>query len=795
MSFSELVARAAEGATPYFYQQRLADNGLPDVLHVPTGAGKTLAAVLPWLYRRTEHPDADVRAGTPRWLVFVLPQRALVEQTVRVVREWLERLNSPIPVHVLMGGEASDERDWKANPERERIFVGTQDMVLSRLLMRGFAESRAAWPMSFGLLHNGAQFVFDEVQLMGPGLPTSVQLQGLRELVGSAMPSRSMWMSATVDFSSLSTPDLSRDLTSETVGADDRSGPLRQRLDATCVVSFLDLGDVDAKQYAPALADRVLREHRPGTRTLVVANTVERVTAVFSELRRAEPRAELVLLHSRFRPEDRRWNTEAALAPPGNNGTVVVSTQVLEAGVDVTSDTLITEVAPWSSLVQRAGRCNRDGDASGARLLWTTPPASRHAHLPYEQEDLAATVEFLRQVEGHPVTGEDLASSEVKEVPRIHPVLRRRDLLGLFDTAPDLSGNDIDVSPFIRDSEERTVSVAWRELPGGDELHTMPLPQRDELCPAPVQDVRKLVGTNPAMIFDQGQGHWRRAVRDDVRPTAIIVFEAARGGYRPETGFDPRSKQPVQPAESSEEFGDRHREVAPEAMETDPTSVGHGWVTLARHLEETEQEAAQLLRSLNPDLATAQRSAITRAARYHDLGKAHTTFVTSLRRANPDNPPPDTTTVWAKSPSDKPLRHDPKYFRHELVSALLLLDDDVDLSDDTAERDLVTYLALAHHGKVRVSIRARPGEPEGTVLGVRDGSTTVATELPGGQWLDERAISLRPTTFGTGSLTDRALRLRDRADLGPFRLAFCESVVRAADWRASETGNAGVDHA
>lgn len=78
-----------------------------------------------------------------------------------------------------MGGEDSRDREWKMHPDTERIFVGKQDMVLSRLLMPGFAESRAAWPMSFGLLNAGVQFVFGEVQLMGPGLPTSLQRQGL----------------------------------------------------------------------------------------------------------------------------------------------------------------------------------------------------------------------------------------------------------------------------------------------------------------------------------------------------------------------------------------------------------------------------------------------------------------------------------------------------------------------------------------------------------------------------------------------------------------------------------------
>lgn len=37
----------------------------------------------------------------------------------------------------------------------------------------------------------------------------------------------------------------------------------------------------------------------------------------------------------------------------------VVATQAVEAGVDVSARVLITELAPWSSLVQRFGRCNR----------------------------------------------------------------------------------------------------------------------------------------------------------------------------------------------------------------------------------------------------------------------------------------------------------------------------------------------------------------------------------------------------------------------------------------------------
>lgn len=778
MSFEDFVAAATGGQVqPYPYQTSLAESGLPDVLRAPTGSGKTMAAVLPWLYRRTAHPDLKVRAATPHWLVVVLPQRTLVEQTVDSARAWVEMLGAAVGVHVLMGGEDSRDREWKMQPDTERIFVGTQDMVLSRLLMRGFAESRAAWPMSFGLLHAGVQFIFDEVQLMGPGLPTSLQLQGLREVFGTALPCRSMWMSATIDAAELSTVDLRRPLT--VVDVTDGVGELARRMAATRTIRRLDL-DADAKKYPAALAERVVAEHRVGTRSLVMVNTVDRAMEVHTQLANLGPDAEVVLLHSRFRGADRSSNTAAALAEPGPGGTIVVATQVLEAGVDVTSDLLITEVAPWPSIVQRAGRCNRDGRASDARLLWTVAAGAK-AYLPYEASDLDCTAVELTALEGSAVTGRELAEQDVAVTPQIHPVLRRRDLVDLFDTTPDLAGDDIDVSAFIRDADDRTVSVAWRQFDTDD----MPAVDRSELCQAPIAAVKDMLQVDPARarIWDQVVGAWRAARRDDVRPGAVIVLDALRGGYLSERGFDPRSRQAVEPVAVPVE--------TPDAFDRDPLSTGCGkWVALADHLVETETAARALTDRFGAGIAlpVPQRDAIVRAALLHDLGKAHPTFQASLANANPDEPPPPATDIpWAKSPGHRPLRHDPRHFRHELVSALWLHDLSTGLLDGEPERDLVVYLVAAHHGKVRVTIRGQPGEPPGITLGVQDGSRTIGFAL-NDQPIPSVTVSLRPTTHGVDSLTSRALALRDRADLGLFRLAFCEALVRAADWQASANG-------
>ena len=97
------------------------------------------------------------------------------------------------------------------------------------------------------------------------------------------------------------------------------------------------------------------------------------------------------------------------LAESGPDGHIVVSTQVVEAGVDINAAVLVTEAAPWPSMVQRAGRCNRTGTVADAELWWF-PPAKPD---PYDQADVEASVAQLDRLEGQAVTGEDLLACDV----------------------------------------------------------------------------------------------------------------------------------------------------------------------------------------------------------------------------------------------------------------------------------------------------------------------------------------------------------------------------------------------
>lgn len=788
-SFGTFFKQAmGNGCEPFPYQAKLAIDPWPELLDIPTGLGKTAAVVLAWIFKR--------RAGdsnAPRRLVYCLPMRVLVEQTHRNISDWLNALglSSEIDVHLFMGGEEVDS--WTEHPEKETILIGTQDMLLSRALMRGYGMSRYQWPVHFALLHNDALWIFDEVQLMGSGLQTSAQLEAFRRTWPLGANSRTLWVSATLNRSWLETVDfkgcvpslrtlaLSEDENANQLVAR-RRGAVKHLQAASS--SLLEDNARAKATYLAALAAEVLDRHQPGTQTLVILNTVDRAQALLTELQRRKPEAELLLVHARFRQADRRALNIALTENPAaeSAGRIIIATQAIEAGVDITSRTLFTELAPWSSLVQRFGRCNRYGewnDKGGARVFWIDLAADVSS--PYKNEELALSREKF--------SGLDSASPAhlpaTDQAAPLVPILRRRDFVDLFNTDPDLSGFDTDISIYIRDTEDLDIQVFWRDEPGADQS----APARDEICRASLTQITvylnhsKRKGEKAAWRWDSLDGKWK-PFRDKPRPGLVLMLDARLGGYDPLLGFTPdQIKNPVPvigtgTGQNDETYNGDHRSYQKRPVE------------LPDHLGHVESEARNLATTL--ELMPQEIDAVTRAARWHDVGKAHAVFQATmhncaLQEAAGKNP------LLAKSNSNSMRRHCRPNFRHELASMLAWLIH----RSEQPNADLIAYLIAAHHGKVRMSLRAIPNEKapaEGTryARGVWEGDSLPPLKFES-EDIDATNLRLDVMELGEGEMgpswTERTQNLL--ADYGPFRLAWLETLVRIADWRASKMEQEG----
>jgi CRISPR-associated endonuclease/helicase Cas3 len=112
-------------------------------------------------------------------------------------------------------------------------------------------------------------------------------------------------------------------------------------------------------------------------RVLCICNTVDRAQALYRDLSRIYGTADCRLLHSHFYREDRRKTEQFVLdrfkEKKGTHRTILVATQVVEVGLDISSDVLLTECAPAASLIQRAGRCARREDEAGRVYVFQPP--------------------------------------------------------------------------------------------------------------------------------------------------------------------------------------------------------------------------------------------------------------------------------------------------------------------------------------------------------------------------------------------------------------------------------------
>jgi len=347
----------------YNYQievARLLRSGKSVILQAPTGAGKTLAAIWPFLEAHERQA-----ATFPSKCVYVVPMRVLANQFTRATRELVKKMVlTREPTIAIQTGDQSEDKRF----ESDLIFC-TVDQFLSSYLTMPYSLPNRWANLNAGAMV-GAYLVFDEFHLFDPSSTLPSVMYVVKQLSKFAPV---LIMTATFSASMLRA--LADEINAEVVVVppdearqiENRTNPQtpRQRIWRTA--------------DAPLSAEVVLRTH--STRSLGLCNTVRNAQTLFRELRRLVSerglKIDLMLLHSRFLSKDRRETESNLRRLFGNDedadrsGSIIaVATQTIEVGVDITSEVLHTELAPASALIQRAGRCARYPGEQGQVIVY-----------------------------------------------------------------------------------------------------------------------------------------------------------------------------------------------------------------------------------------------------------------------------------------------------------------------------------------------------------------------------------------------------------------------------------------
>lgn len=139
-------------------------------------------------------------------------------------------------------------------------------------------------------------------------------------------------------------------------------------------LSVLELGNI-VDDFVRANGDRIVSRLQGKTDVSPLTNEI--ISAVDDRLVDGDYDLLVVTLTAALRPSDRTLLIETLRAlletqmPSGRPPLLVLSTQLIEAGVDLSFDRVYRDYAPLPALVQAAGRCNRSFESDRGRvILW-----------------------------------------------------------------------------------------------------------------------------------------------------------------------------------------------------------------------------------------------------------------------------------------------------------------------------------------------------------------------------------------------------------------------------------------
>ena len=326
-------------------------------INLPTGAGKTLT-VLNAALKLKEKQNRQNKDNIQR-IIYCLPFTSVIDQNAKVFDDILEYNGINTTSDVILKHHHLTELEYIARFQDEDKIYSAKD---SEFFIEGW-ESELIVTTFHQLLHTmlsnrnkvlrkfhnlaNSIIVLDEVQtipskfwdLVKKMFQESAKLFNIRFiLVTATMPLifseadneiKELALSKKHYFDSLSRIRLNTENLKEPINVDD--------------FEYILLDDI---------------ENEPEKSRLIILNTIKSSLNIYNFLKERLSNQDLIYLSSNIIPKERlRRILEIKRNPKGK---VIVSTQLVEAGVDIDVDVVYRDMAPLDSIFQSCGRCNRN---------------------------------------------------------------------------------------------------------------------------------------------------------------------------------------------------------------------------------------------------------------------------------------------------------------------------------------------------------------------------------------------------------------------------------------------------
>jgi CRISPR-associated endonuclease/helicase Cas3 len=393
------------------------------ILHAPTGWGKTFAVLA-----------ALVGGGHS---IYSLPMRSLVDSVAEEANK-LDLVECAAQHGARREHELLDRGDDPSDPT-ECVFT-TLDQTLSAFLGIPVGVSMRQGNVMPAVV-DASHLVFDEFHLFEPEKSWTTALFALQRSQQNGIILTATLSDAMVGF-------LEEHLANSKVGAVEVVRGERPFVNTKTARRGAGLDQVEKLEI--------------GQRTIIIRNQVEWAQQTAEALRkRNDIEGKVHLLHSELLPEDRETIEEEVRRVFGEDSDapgVLVATQVVEAGIDVTCDVMHTDLCPPPAFIQRIGRCARYKDETGRIFLHSVKSAAPYTGQAEEMDTLRDYIGTERVID--PEAEHEIVNlAEERDRKTIRDFKKRNDRkVSQLRVDPDYS----EYRQHIRDINSLDVAIGWK---------------------------------------------------------------------------------------------------------------------------------------------------------------------------------------------------------------------------------------------------------------------------------------------------------------------------------------------